>query len=58
MFCSMCGKENDNDANFCSFCGTKIVKDENYVEQENQNTYIDKYINAQKKHRRFPAMLL
>ncbi len=49
MFCSMCGKENDNDAIFCSFCGTKIVKDENYVEQENQNTYIDKYINAQKK---------
>jgi hypothetical protein len=26
MFCSKCGKENEEDINFCSFCGYKINK--------------------------------
>ena len=34
MYCSKCGKENNNDSNFCIYCGEKLKTNE--VHQENK----------------------
>lgn len=38
MYCSKCGKENNNTSNFCKSCGAKLEKVKNNTKQNNPPT--------------------
>lgn len=51
MFCSKCGKEIADDAQFCQFCGNQIVKDE-IVEEKKE---IDLSVHKPKQQENKPS---
>lgn len=43
MFCTQCGKELNDDANFCHYCGTKVLKRKENIFQNNIENDIKNY---------------
>ena len=48
MYCSKCGKLNDDNANFCANCGNML---KNNLDSSNQNIIINRYEIVEKKKR-------